>query len=223
MDKIDIISFEGVDGVGKTTISKLVYQNLLQEFHNINILMYHEPNYFKELFSENSSDNISLLLLFLLSRRKLLLEIKQKTQNQNKQTLVILDRYIDSTIVYQILSNKLDLKTFLQFQDIIFFENENNYPLITFILTAQTPEIIKRIQSKGDKFLFDKNIDILKITQIQNLYLTLPKIFANRIFYTIDTTNSDIHKISKEITQIIKEKILFQNLLGNKLENKIEK
>ncbi|MGC8734288.1 MAG: dTMP kinase [bacterium] len=210
---LDIISFEGVDGVGKTTILLNVYKKLINET-NVSyekILTYPEPYYFKDLLEKFKEDNISLLLLFLLSRRKLLQNIKK--QIENKPILVLLDRYIDSTIVYQVLYNKLDLKTFLQFQDIIFFEHQSNYPLITFIFKAEINEIIKRIKSKNNKFLFDNELEIKKIELIQELYLKLPKIFANRIFYIIDTTNESIDSITNKIVNIIKSKIFIKDLI----------
>ncbi len=218
MDLLDIIAFEGVDGVGKTTIMSVVYQKLLNYINDNNqkILSYAEPSYFKELIEELKEDNISLLLLFLLSRRKLLQNIKKEIEREKKPILVLLDRYIDSTIVYQILYNKLDLKTFLQFQDIIFFENHNNYPLITFIFKAETNEIIKRIKLKANKFLFDKDLEIKRIELIQELYLKLPQIFANRVFYIIDTTNETIESISNKVFDIIKTKILINNIINKK-------
>ncbi len=218
MDLLDIIAFEGVDGVGKTTIMSVVYQKLLNYINDNNqkILSYAEPSYFKGLIEELKEDNISLLLLFLLSRRKLLQNIKKEIEREKKPILVLLDRYIDSTIVYQILYNKLDLKTFLQFQDIIFFENHNNYPLITFIFKAETNEIIKRIKLKTNKFLFDKDLEIKRIELIQDLYLKLPQIFANRVFYVIDTTNETIESISNKIFDIIKTKILINNIINKK-------
>ncbi len=218
MELLDIISFEGVDGVGKTTIMSAVYKKLLNYLKNNNqkILSYHEPYYFKELLEELKEDNISLLLLFLLSRRKLLQNIKKEIEKEKKSTLVLLDRYIDSTIVYQILYNKLDLKTFLQFQDIIFFENQNNYPLITFIFKAEINEIIKRINLKSNKFLFDKDLEIKRLELIQDLYLKLPQIFANRVFYIIDTTNEPIESISNKVFNIIKTKILINNIINKK-------
>lgn len=218
MDLLDIIAFEGVDGVGKTTIMSVVYQKLLNYINDNNqkILSYAEPSYFKELIEELKEDNISLLLLFLLSRRNLLQNIKKEIEREKKPILVLLDRYIDSTIVYQILYNKLDLKTFLQFQDIIFFENQNNYPLITFIFKAEINEIIKRIKLKTNKFLFDKDLEIKRIELIQDLYLKLPQIFANRVFYIIDTTNETIESISNKVFDIIKTKILINNIINKK-------
>ncbi|MCX7871339.1 MAG: hypothetical protein N2485_07220 [bacterium] len=218
MDLLDIIAFEGVDGVGKTTIMSVVYQKLLNYINDNNqkILRYAEPSYFKEIIEELKEDNISLLLLFLLSRRNLLQNIKKEIEREKKPILVLLDRYIDSTIVYQILYNKLDLKTFLQFQDIIFFENQNNYPLITFIFKAEINEIIKRIKLKTNKFLFDKDLEIKRIELIQDLYLKLPQIFANRVFYIIDTTNETIESISNKVFDIIKTKILINNIINKK-------
>ncbi len=221
MDLLDIIAFEGVDGVGKTTIMSVVYQKLLNYINDNNqkILRYAEPSYFKEIIEELKEDNISLLLLFLLSRRNLLQNIKKEIEREKKPILVLLDRYIDSTIVYQILYNKLDLKTFLQFQDIIFFENQNNYPLITFIFKAEINEIIKRIKLKTNKFLFDKDLEIKRIELIQDLYLKLPQIFANRVFYIIDTTNETIESISNKVFDIIKTKILINR---NNIEHQIK-
>ncbi len=92
MEKIDIVSFEGIDGVGKSTIVSQVYQRLLKD-ENISyekILSYPEPYYFRDLLEQEKEDNISLLLLFLLSRRKLLQKIIKETENYENPLLYFL-------------------------------------------------------------------------------------------------------------------------------------
>jgi len=100
------ISFEGIDCSGKTTQAKLLIEKLQSQGHNV--LFLREPG--GTTISEKIRDilldkknlkmiQVTELLLFSASRAQLVSEVIKPALAHNK--IVICDRYVDSTTVYQ--------------------------------------------------------------------------------------------------------------------------
>jgi len=184
-----IISFEGVEGVGKTTIITSLLEKLKDR--GLKVEYYKEPMFFREeIFSKSIEDYEYLFLLFSASRKKML-------ENINKEAdLVIIERYIDSTLVYQFLplqlkGKTLELKFFTDFiENIIFEGNKDLYPLITFVLVADKKDLRKRKITKT----FDTNDDL-----IQKQYCLLPYLFPKRMFVYLNTSKRSKEKIVEEV------------------------
>jgi dTMP kinase len=93
------IAFEGIDGSGKTTLSKLLYRELLER--KIPSVWTYEPNdnRIREILKGNKLDPWSETCLFLADRREHVLKfVKPKLENG---FWVISDRYYLSTLAYQ--------------------------------------------------------------------------------------------------------------------------
>jgi dTMP kinase len=173
------ITFEGGEGVGKTTQVKLLY-NWMKE-RNIPCVVTREPgtDHIEEcmkirellLNPQNTLCHTSELLLFLADRA-------QHVENFIKPTLakgihVICDRYIDSTRVYQctrgLSRNKVDL--------LLDFATSGLLPDITFLLDipvciglerAKAKSIYKegdRMEKAGLKFHEDVRYGFLKLAE----------------------------------------------------------
>lgn len=100
-----IISFEGIDGCGKTTQAKLFYSRFKR--NGMKVILLNEPggtyagDRIRKLLLDKKSEISPLceLFLYLASRAQLIAEvIRPHVENG---TTVILDRYVDSTIAYQ--------------------------------------------------------------------------------------------------------------------------
>lgn len=100
------ISFEGIDCCGKTTQIKLLTEKL-QQFHQ-NFIVLREPGgteiseHIRSILLDKKHLNmtqITELMLFSASRAQLVTEVIKPAILHNK--LVICDRYVDSTTVYQ--------------------------------------------------------------------------------------------------------------------------
>jgi dTMP kinase len=100
------ITFEGVEGCGKSTQSKLLYRSL----HKLAIpsILIHEPGvtalgkkitHLLKWAKEINISSLSELLLFNASRAELLEEVVEPALAEGK--IVICDRYADSTTAYQ--------------------------------------------------------------------------------------------------------------------------
>ena len=108
------ITFEGGEGCGKSTQARLLYRRLSELA--IPVLLTHEPGVTalgKKITSLLKwSDNVAIspmaeLLLFNTSRVQLVTEVIRP--NLEKGTVVICDRYADSTTAYQGYGRGLDM------------------------------------------------------------------------------------------------------------------
>ena len=93
-------TFEGIDGSGKTTISKMVYEELLKKYDAV---WTKEPTdswlgKAVERAVEEKRDAATIAFLFTADRREHIEEIKEWIEEGR---VVICDRYADSTIAYQ--------------------------------------------------------------------------------------------------------------------------
>ena len=115
------ISFEGIDGAGKTTQINLLKEKLKKCGFNVSI--YREPGgteiteKIREIILKKEF-KISIqceLLLFLAARAELVRNTILHDLKNN--SFVICDRFIDSTIVYQGYGRKIDLKLIERLND----------------------------------------------------------------------------------------------------------
>lgn len=100
------ITFEGCDGVGKSTQIAMLKQHL--ELSGVDVLLVREPggnqisekirNIILDKYNDEMTDKCELLLYFA-SRAQLIAQVIEPALS--KGTTVICDRYVDSTIAYQ--------------------------------------------------------------------------------------------------------------------------
>ncbi len=186
-----LISFEGVDGVGKTTQIKLFLEQLKN--NNMDYLLFREPGGTKlsekirEILLDNNNDmsNLSETLLFLAARTDLVKkEIKPNLKNDN--TYVVCDRFLDSTLAYQAYGRGVDLKLI---QDITLKATDQISPSTTFLLDADIDLSLSRITTK-DRMEKEGKDFLLKV---KNGFLELAKLNKNR--YVIIDANKTIPEI----------------------------
>jgi len=84
------ITFEGIDGCGKTTLASIVYENL-----DGNAYMTHEPRYTREM---TFKDPLAIAFAFIADRAEHVNELKKAMQDHR---YILCDRYCDSTYAYQ--------------------------------------------------------------------------------------------------------------------------
>jgi len=140
-----LITFEGIDGAGKSTqITKLASHLANQD---VDLLTLREPGgtpaaeKIRAILLENSHtiSPIGELLLFSASRAELVQAVIQPALSSGKT--VILDRFFDSTTAYQGYGRGIDL-TLLQ--SIITIATCGLTPDITFYLDLEPEEAMKR-------------------------------------------------------------------------------
>lgn len=138
------ISFEGIDGCGKTTMENMLCEYLKNK--NIPFVKTLEPggteisNKCRELLlKSNSMDNRCEVMLFLASRAQHVKELIEP--NLKKGNWVISDRYADSFFAYQAFGRGFDFDFIKEIND---FACYNLYPDKTFYLEIDVETSLNR-------------------------------------------------------------------------------
>lgn len=193
------IVFEGIDGSGKTTQSKMLAWYLKKRKKNI--LVTKEPTQskigkiIKEILRKKGKINhVFLQLLFSCDRAEHLEKEIIPALKQGK--IVLCDRYLFSTLAYGTA----------EIGDLAWFENLSKYfvmPNIIFFIDVSPKEAIRRIENvrKKKETFFEKEKKLKKIRQI---YLKLAKKYQN--FYVIDGERKK-EEIFNDIKNIIDKKL----------------
>ena len=152
------ITFEGIEGSGKSYQSKKLYNNIKKL--GLKVLKTREPggsNESEEIRkiilsgSKNKFDKLTDTLLYLAARNEHI--IKKIIPALNKKKNIICDRFVDSTIAYQVYGNKVDRKLIDSAHKIIL---KNIKPDLTFILKVNMKKALKRIRKRKDNNKYDK-------------------------------------------------------------------
>ena len=189
------ITFEGGEGAGKSTQAKLLEKHLKN--NGKKVLLLREPGTtaigekLRKIISKNTEELDPLTELFLFSAARKELINKFINPALTKNTIVICDRYIDSTIAYQHYGRNINLKTI---QSIIELTTVNLMPDLTILLDINYKEMLKRKPNNLDYF---EREDEEFHKKIQNGYNKLAKQEPKR-WKKVNATLQE-----KEISQII--------------------
>lgn len=190
------ITFEGIDGSGKTTQAQLLYKYLQDQ--KIDCMLGSEPLPFvKNVCRQFDLDKRAILLLMEVQRS---IDVKQIKNSLNTNKVVLLDRYIDSTYAYQHYGRKISMKKIEWLERFIFGENMI-MPDLTFLLDIDPLVAKERLKTRDNLSKTDKeNLSFFK--RVREGYLEMA-MMDNRIH--IIKANNNIVEQHKEIIQIINE------------------
>lgn len=137
------ISLEGIDGCGKSTVLTRLSQ--LMTHHNINHICTREPGgsplgekVRTILLNNNITPDVQLLLFFAARLDHINKVIEPALSDR---TVVLCDRYVDSTLVYQGHCQGLDVQRLLPYVKVL--------PTITFYLKISGETAAKRRELSG--------------------------------------------------------------------------
>jgi len=194
------ISFEGPEASGKSSQIKLLSSYFKKK--NVSHIITREPG--GTIVSEKLRKIILDEKLLISPTEEILLLMSARQNHINNVInpalsdgkIVISDRFVDSTFVYQGIVNKYGLnKTINLHKNIL-----NNFlPNKTFLFLLPPKEINKRLGQRKIANKYDKlNLNFHK--KVNEGYMKISK--NNKRFYKIDATKS-INDINKEIIKII--------------------
>jgi len=206
------ITFEGLDGSGKTTQIKLLHDFLRGE--GLDIIVTREPggteigDRIRDILLSKKHAGMNYrteALLFLASRAELV--SKTIIPALEKGRVVICDRFFDSTVAYQGIARGLGEEQILNMS---LWATEGLIPDITFLLSVKVSmgdERIKIINRKRDRIEVEKDLFKEKIYQG---YLKIAQ--KNRDRFVILNGGDDIQivfdKIKDKVLGVLKEKKL---------------
>ena len=204
------IVFEGVEGCGKSFQSKKLLKNLKKK--KIPTLLTREPGgtksaelirnlILKDYFNKDNKDKFDKYtdtLLYLAARNE---HIKNKIKPALKNKYIIIcDRFIDSTMAYQVDGKKIDIK---------FINNIHKYildgvkPNITFVLKVSINSSQKRLNKRKSKNRYD-NFSQSFYTKAQNSFLKIAKNKKN--YFILDSSTND-NSLEKKIFKIVRKRL----------------
>lgn len=192
------ITFEGGEGSGKTTQSKMLFEYLKSAGKDV--IWTREPGgchnseKIRSLMLNNNFSTEANLLMVMAARSEHLNQVIIPALIEGKW--VICDRFIDSTCVYQGIVGRYGVEKIIDLHDKIF---NKLYPDITFFMDIKPEEAIKRISNRDNNIL--DNMPINFHNEIYNAFIFLSNIFKER-FYIIDA-KQEMDSIKNKIINIV--------------------
>ena len=203
MSKYPIIVFEGIEASGKSTSLKKLIKYL--KSNKIKYVTFREPggtNFSERLRSYMLNKKSKLnkktdLFLLMASRSE---NIDKILKENYKKKVILIDRFIDSTLAYQHYGMKLDKDLILKMNNFLL---GNLRPNFTFLSIVNKKNMLNRLKLRKNKNKYD-NFDYNFYNKVQKGFLKIAN--KNKSKYLILDTNKDNLKI-----------------IENKLINKIDK
>ena len=207
ISKGKFISFEGIDGCGKSTQVKMLV-NVMNNTER-NTILVREPGgtiiseEIRQILLHRHKSNISdrtEALLMTGSRAQLTYEVimPKLINGQN----VIADRFYDSTLAYQGGGRNLDLDWLIKLNHFATYDLE---PDVTFLIDILPEEASKRKSKEGDRI---ERAGIELQTLVRDTYLELSIRFKERI--VVIDGHDTIENIHSLIIEELKRKQIIQ-------------
>ena len=194
LNNAKFITFEGIDGCGKSTQARL----LLDHMNNsgVETILVREPGgtniseSIREILLHSSSSQMgdrTESLLMTANRAQLTQEVIVPNIDQGK--FVIADRYSDSTLAYQGGGRNLDIEWLIELNNYATF---TLLPDITFFVDIRPEEALRRKDSDKDR-IEGEGIELQ--TRVRKTYQILAERFNDR-YVIIDgyAEKGDIHQ-----------------------------
>ncbi len=203
MSKKPIIVFEGIEGSGKShhinKVSKYLDKN------KINYIKLREPGgshnsekIRRLILNKKSNFNINTdLLLYLAARSENINFIKKSY----KKKIILIDRFIDSTIAYQHYGMGVDLKIINNINNFLLKNIKVNF---TFLNVVNKKNLFQRLKNRKSLNRYDQ-FNMSFYNKVQRGFLKLAK--SNKKSYKIIDSNLDIKKNEDLIINQIKKLI----------------
>lgn len=200
------ITFEGGEGSGKTTIAKMIKDQLTKEGYSV--VLTREPggveiaeeirNIIHDVKNTNM-DKKTEALLYAASRRQHLIE--KVIPALDKNCIVICDRFIDSSLVYQGIARGIGIDEVYQMN---LFATENILPVRTIFFDIKPEDGLKRVYDNKDREVNRLDLEALDFHQkVYEGYLDICDKYSERIV-KIDASQN-IEGVFNQVIEKIKE------------------
>jgi len=199
------IAIEGNIGAGKTTLAKILREELRADL----ILEQFSDNPFLANFYDNPDRHAFSVELFFMAERHKQFQEHFSKPNLFSNQLVVSDYIFEKTVLFA--KNNLEGEEFRLFQR-LFKVLKSNFPEpdILIYLYRDIPHLLSNIQNRGRSY--EENISPEYLSKIQNAYLQYFKSISNYPVLVIDIEDLDFSD-----DELFLKKI--KSRLGTKYEN----
>ena len=215
------ISFEGPDGSGKSVIINKVYEWLVNKVNNTDfqytsVIKTREPGGLNSPLAEKIRNLVlnetelaipaqTEALLFAASRSAHVIQTIQPNLNNN--AIVLSDRYVDSSIVYQGYVRQLGVDNIWKINE---FAMNNILPDLTILLMVDAEIGLKRIaeNNRETNRLDKEGLEFHK--QVQKYYQEIKDNDKNNRIVIVDA-NQSIEEVFSDVKNIIEKLIYARN------------
>ena len=196
------ISFEGIEGSGKSTQAKILYDSLKQKEYPV--ILTREPggtaigNDIRQILIDkknNQIDPLTELMLNFASRIEHLQQVILPSL-KNKQ-IVITDRFYDSTLAYQGFAMGVEIETIEKMHQLMI---NSIQPDITFLCDMDVEVAFQRIKSRSDNNRYEE-LSFDFHNKVRNGFLEIAKNNAGRI--KIINANNDVSKVAEQVIKYL--------------------
>ncbi len=195
------ISFEGIDGSGKSSLIQCLYDKLIQLGHSVWLTAEPTSNQFGKLiqewilYSETPLTPQEQILLFTMDRLQHSSMIRSFL---DRGYIVLTDRYFDSTTAYQGI-NEEDCLLIQHLQRDLF---SDRIPFLTFLLDIDPEISLERIQRGKDQFE-----QVAFLTEVRKRYQKIALENPDRVI--ILDSRQPLEILEKKMWESLLEKGLF--------------
>lgn len=205
------IVFEGIEGCGKSYQSKKLYKGIKKK--GLSAVLTREPGgtrsaekirelILKDYFNKTSNEKFHKYtdtLLYLAARNE---HIENKIKKLIlKKKIVICDRFIDSTLAYQVYGKGVNKNFVDQIHRQILGKIKPN---LTFLLKVKIEKALKRLKKRKKKNRYDKFSKNFYI-KAQNSFLKIAR--KNKNSHVILDSTLDNSELEKKILNIVLKKL----------------
>ena len=209
--KFFFITFEGIEGSGKSYQSKKLFNNIKKK--KFPVILTREPGgsigaerirdlILKDYFHKNKNQTFHKYtdtLLYLAARNE---HVQNKILGaKRRKKILICDRFTDSTLAYQVFGKKVERK----FIDVVHQYILNKIkPDITFLLKVKMSKAFSRLKKRKSKNRYDKFSKSF-YNNAQKAFIKLAKNSRNK-YYIFDNSTDD-KGLEEKILKVVLSKI----------------
>jgi len=175
------ITFEGIDGSGKSTISKLVYEQLKKEGHQVVLTVEptnSEVGKFVQHCISTGGDPFVTTFAFIADR---ILHCKDIQTWLDEGNIVLCDRYADSTYAYQGAQLDSEVKNVMRWLQEL-SKGKILIPERTFLFVIEPKAALERIQTRTTLIPFER------VSFLEKVHTNYLKLAHEKRFMKLDAT-----------------------------------
>ncbi len=202
-----VISVEGIDGAGKSSIATRL-QEYLRRSEGVECLLLREPGstpvgeYLRELLLNRNLQVASpwtqTLLFYAARQENIAVNIRPAL---DRGCWVVLDRFHDATLAYQGYGQGLSLDGLSRIYEII---TDGFLPHWTILLDCSVETALRRLRERGDSYTYWEDQGQCFLARVRDGYLEI----AQRAPYRVTVINAEapLEEVWNTVTQALHER-----------------